>query len=354
MNKIIFKYLIIINIMSFCFEGLGSSGRLGNQILQYGIIIALCKIYDCDFTVSEEWIGKDYFCIDNVIIKEKEDNILYVDNISLDLLQIKTIKTDIEYNNIIKVRGNCPKYFIKEMIYYNSDDIFNKKMDIINKNIFHVAIVDIKYLEPYKNIIREQLSFNNDIIEKCNNILKNHKLNTKLICIHIRKDDFTTIPDYNFYTDINWYIKELDKINATDYKIYLCGLYSDNDLQKFNSYKPITLNDIDLEELNQYKNMKGELFDHYIMRKADILIFGNSTFPLSAAMLSINKDAKFIKITKGISRYIDPWNIFSYDFEKPTLFNLIKQICNHPIVFFNIFINIIKRILSGKRIFDYY
>jgi hypothetical protein len=374
--------------MSFCFEGLSSSGRLGNQLLQYSIIIALCKIHKCNFTLSEKWIGKNYFCIDNNINniaqttddakkpvvdtsskkleeddakkadEEKNDNILYVDKISLDLFQMRTIKTPKEYNDIILIRGDCPKYYRKKMIYYNSYDLFNKKIDIINKNIYHIAFIDIKYLEPYKDTICKQLSFNKNINEICNKILIDHKLDTKLdtklICIHIRKDDFTTIPDYNFYTNVDWYIKELDKLNTSNYIIYLCGLYSDSDLQKFIKYNPKTLKDINLKELNKYENMKGEIIDHYIMRKADILIFGNSSFPLSAAMLSINKNAKFIKITKGISRYINPWESFSYDFEQLTLFNLIKQICSHPIVFLNIFINIIKRILSGKRLFDTY
>lgn len=126
-----------------------------------------------------------------------------------------------------------------------------------------------------------------------------------IIGIHIRRGDFTKFIGHprHWVAPTSWYVSWLVLFLASD--------DLDSVLPDFKAYDPVTSHDL----ISNFPNI-GSFYpdpsfypDYFLLTQCDILAISNSTFSLTASMLS-NSGKQFMRpdITKAKLVRYDPWN----------------------------------------------
>ncbi len=332
------------------FFGLGVTGRLGNQIIQYCIIRHLEKTHGISIYHSR-WIGETFFQLDKV-----PD--------AVDHLVIKEISVDddsFRYDKILKLKNECMPEEIKPckhtFIKNGTSEIFlSKGFDIQNKVLFHYPRVNLSLLKSSESFLRSILQFKPAL----QNIAyqTKHRVfgNNKLVVIHVRKGDFNLMvnPYFMFITRLytDWISNNLDGSK----KLYVCGQPSQRIKKKFAKFRPVYFEDI----LNQNPSIQAShsyldiIIDQVLMRLEDELLISNSSFSFTSCMFSLNKNARFFKpnLEQGKLIEFSPWDSASYDV-CPFGFRFLKLYLKYRPRFGLSFIyQIIKMTLKGQKIRD--
>ena len=231
---------------SFCLlSRLGSNGRFGNQLLQYGIANIISEIHELNL-ITNEWIGDYIFGTGNSVKNYDKNNIFLVrEDEALKLINKESKIT----HQAIEIDG----YFCgNPAIWSDYAHIFRK------------------VLTPEANV--------NYWAKKILSSIKNN--NKKLIAIHIRNGDF----GYGRYwiAPCAWYKAWLKEIWGTlENPVLYISTDNPNIINEFSDYSPSSC--LDFRDCP-----KGFEFylDHWILRNSDFIVTSNSTFSGTAALLN--------------------------------------------------------------------
>lgn len=332
------------------FFGLGVTGRLGNQIIQYSIIRHLENLHGIKIYHSR-WLGEKLFTVPE--IRDSLSNIelhdIYVDDFSYQYDKILQLKTE----RMPEEDSRSKHKFIN---FGNSNLLISGQFDPVGKTIFHYPLVDLKYLKKHEHIIRSNLQFKSDYAEELYRI-KNHLFrNNKLIVIHVRKGDFNLLvnPYYIFIT--KFYVQWLEQNFDVNSRLYVCGQPTKGIKSVLKKYDPLYLEDILELDITKKLNLPhiDIIIDHGLMRLADNVLISNSSFSFTACMLSENPHAAFFKPSLESDKLIkfEPWGSYTYDvcpFGWKFIFYYMKY---RPWFGFAFIYQVVKMLLKGERIRD--
>jgi hypothetical protein len=252
-------------------------GRFGNQVFQYIICKILSTIHDTTFHLNPP---KDFlFFFDNCLSYKPFDFIN---------------KQNIQY------KESNPFYFDKTLFQKNNTDI---------SGFFQ----NLKYYENFYDIIINELKPNLKILKNANTYINIKTQNAKLkdiVCIHIRRTDYTKSQHFYNFLNIDYYLNIISEINYTH-----AFIISDDikNLKKEFEYKDPSLlkNIFFVDELDVYHQF-------YIMYLAGINVLSNSTFGWWSAFLSHLNYPKNVHIpypwvnSKNANLYPTHWQKHSF------------------------------------------
>lgn len=222
------------------FRRLGTFGGFGNQLYQYAgtKLYAYLHGYKCAFP---EWIGDDLF--DNTV----------------------------PYNRVQKVYSKIlPKYKWQNDESDRIKLLYAQPKDNINIHSYMQDSFSIQMLYEHKELILKWLAFKKEIEDPVVSMFNEYP---PFIAVHIRRGDF---PEHKWSSTekIHNAIKEL---NDKNYKLVICS--DDKDIiNEFSDYDLVKIN-------NSFSHMPDHIFDFLLLKHADILIAGGSTFSWWAAYL---------------------------------------------------------------------
>lgn len=247
------------------FNNIGYTGNLGNQLFQLAALLGTTK--KNNFTPSIP-VEKNK--------KEKPDGCLnLVTNkwIGFRLNIFDCFDINIQDNN-----GAIVKNSYKEPHFHFDENIFNIKNDTNIDGYFQSEL----YFKHIEDDIKNLFVFKKNVQDKSSLILKEKK-KTKLISIHIRRNDYLGLKHIYNLLDIEYYQKS---INMFDDEVYQYFIFSDD----IGWCKQI----FGENELIEYIEGNDPYVDLCLMTQCDHNIIGNSTFSWWGAWLNSNSSKKII------------------------------------------------------------
>lgn len=322
------------------FIGMGQTGRLGSQHIQYMIIIILEHLYKLKVN-HDIWLG---YWLYNITVQQ--NNFVY---------NFDPIVTNKEGFNFIKKFKDIKLQEEIELDDYedtNHKNLFSGNMILKDRPVFYSSHIDTQLLGKYKDLIRQKMSFKKKWKDIEKSILKNFG-NKKIVCLHIRRAEFVMImdPHYQFY--ISMYFKWLTKnFDFGDHVLYVCGDYTKKDLKYLSNFFPKTIEDLNYTKKNF--DWFDILVDQIVLRNASYILGNNSMFSFTASMLNEKEDLKcyrpnFYENFYNLVEY-DPWkskthNHFSF------LKGFVLTIRFDPFIIFKLLYFMCKKMLSRKPLF---
>lgn len=171
--------------MTISYNRLGSNGRLGNQMFQYAGFRGIAENRGYEWLIPPEDAESTcnyglFECFKMTHVKEH--------NKGFGLSNWKTIDSK---------------------IFHFDGELFSNCPDNINLNSYFQTE---KYFKHIENQIREDFSFNDEIIESCKEIMNEVG---DAIFIHIRRGDYVATPDYHPTLPIEYYEQALTKFDPS-------------------------------------------------------------------------------------------------------------------------------------------
>ena len=248
-------------------SNLGSNGRFGNQLLQYGLLRLYAERVGAQ-VLTPDWIGRDLFGLNDGFScgVEPTDKMDEPEIISLLSGQM----------------SRCPTGVVDTSGFF----IGNTALWAAERAKYH------RLFEPVGNVrvmAEESLS-------------RLRAMGRTIVGVHVRRGDFTG--GQYWPTPIEWYISWLKEFwdHLPDPVFYLA---SDDPevVNEFTQFSVMTDKDIAVP-------LPGAEFfiDHWILRNADILATSNSSFSMTAALLN-SRSVHFWRPDRqiGALRSFDPW-----------------------------------------------
>lgn len=248
-------------------------GRFGNQIFQYIICKILSTIHDTTFHLNPP-----------------QDFLNFFDN-------------SLSYKNF--------DFINKQNIQYKENNPFNFDKNLFQKNNIDICgfFQNFKYYENFYDTIINELKPNPKILKNCNTYINIKTRNAKLeniLCIHIRRTDYTTTQHFYNFLDVDYYLNIIKKINYTH--AFIISDDIKNLKKEFQHKNPSLLKNVFfIDELDVYHQF-------YIMYLAGINVLSNSTFGWWAAFLSDLNYQKNVHIpfpwtnSKNVNLYPEYWH----------------------------------------------
>jgi hypothetical protein len=243
-------------------KSIGYSGRLGNQLFQYAALKSLSLL-----------IGQDIILPNHTDIKA---------NGTYDPTNNKWIPYRLDLLDCFDL--NCKIGTIPE----GNDTI-----------VLEGYFQSYKHIEPYKDEIIKDLTFKPQILNKCNEILKDYK-NT--VAIHVRRGDYVKLPNYWVVTPE--YIQQaLEYFTDNEYTFLV---FSD-DIQWCKEVFPEGV--IFMEGNNQYEDL-------CLMSLCNHNIIANSSYSWWGAFLNQNPNKIVVAPNQWFSEYKDLSNLYPQQWKK--------------------------------------
>ncbi len=170
--------------MTISYNRLGSNGRLGNQMFQYAGFRGIANNRRFDWVIPPE--NSESTC-------------------NYGLFECFKMKHVAEEN---KGFGFSNWQTIDSKIFHFDEELFNNCPDNVNVNSYFQTE---KYFKNIENQIREDFTFNDDIVESCSEIM-NEVGNA--IFVHIRRGDYVATPDHHPTLPIEYYEQALEKFDS--------------------------------------------------------------------------------------------------------------------------------------------
>lgn len=169
------------------FSQLGNLGKLGNQMFQYASLKGIAINRGFEFCIPP----KNMFGVRDLSVKKSDSNI----HTAFDLT--KYVK-QVSNQNIIKESG------------FNFDEnLFNSCEDDID---LYGYFQSEKYFKNIKDEIKEDFTFHSDVIEDCNQFIKNQIQTDEIISLHIRRGDYLKLQSHHPILPIEYYENALNKL----------------------------------------------------------------------------------------------------------------------------------------------
>lgn len=274
---------------------LGRQGRWGNQIFEYAFLRSYAHryglYYQCDRWVGQRLLG----CSDPPI---REQLPIYRETIESKL------PAHLEQLNLTfppsgdEVRGHDFRGYAQfHTSYYNQDQRFIR-------DLFTLSPVVAERIQPPVADLRSR--------------------GRVVIGLHMRRGDTGRLIFY--LTPNQWYLEWLEKHwEGYDDPILFIASETPEDKEAFAEYHPVTSADLlslSDDPYRVYNYLKPDLTDPtptsmdwfpdwYLLTQCDVLVFGNSTFSFTAAMMNQNLQngsAWRSRLSTQTFEVIDPWN----------------------------------------------
>lgn len=170
--------------MTISYNRLGSNGRLGNQMFQYAGFRGIASNRGFDWLIPPE--DTDSTC-------------------NYGLFECFKM-AHVSENN--KGFGYSNWKTIDSEVFHFDEELFNTCPDNVNLNSYFQTE---KYFKNIESEIREDFTFNDDIVESCGEIIREVG---DAIFIHIRRGDYVATPDHHPTLSIEYYEKALSKFDT--------------------------------------------------------------------------------------------------------------------------------------------
>jgi hypothetical protein len=246
---------------------LGSNGRFGNQLLQYGFLRAYAAEFDLEVQVPD-WIGRDLFDLDD----------------PYPILSLPQLRDDqIDFSQSLCRQSST--------IYSN--------VDIWGYFIYPTRLL-ARYRELFQSLYQPGL-YLSDVSKNVSRNLRNR--GETIVTLHLRRGDF----GYGRFwiAPTQWYIAWLHTFWETlDRPVLYVATDDPSVIEQLSFFNPLTAADISgaVPGIEFYT-------DFHVLRESDIVAISNSTFSFTATLL--NTDGKtFVRpnqATQGLVAY-EPWD----------------------------------------------
>lgn len=168
------------------FNHIGNLGRLANQMFQYASLKGVAEYRGYEFCIPpKEVFGK------------KDENVRKTD---LNLYDVFNLE---EKNKVLLTKNPV----LPERMHCFDDEMFTNCPD--NVDLFGYYQSE-KYFKHIEDKIREDFSFNANLIEICKNFIEEN-FSDEVISLHIRRGDYITNPNHPVQS-IEYYKKSIDNL----------------------------------------------------------------------------------------------------------------------------------------------
>lgn len=236
-------------------NNIGNYGRLGNQMFQYASLKGIARKHGYSFCIPP----KDSFgTIDQ---KVRDANCDIYDVFGLDK------------NNIINVTNNTK---LKESTINFDENLFETCPDNVDLDGYFQSE---KYFKHIEDEIRQDFTFDSQLLEDANRFLDESYPNQYVISLHIRRTDYSEFPNHHPICSLEYYEKALSALPKE------CPVIIFTDDEKWCEQQNIF--DEDRFIISQGNTAE---FDLCLMTCCDFHIIANSSFSWWGAWLSKSKD----------------------------------------------------------------
>jgi len=169
------------------FNQLGNLGRLGNQMFQYASLRGIAANRGLGFCIPPEYS----FGVSDPNVKNSDTNI----HNAFDLSKVDKF---LEPNKMVKESG----FHFDEYLFNNCED---------NVDLYGYFQSE-KYFKHIEDQIRQDFTFDEDVINSCKDIITNEIGTSELISLHIRRSDYLHLQSFHPVPPIEYYIEALKKL----------------------------------------------------------------------------------------------------------------------------------------------
>lgn len=247
---------------------LGSNGRFGNQLIQYGFLRIVAQRFNLVPEIPY-WIGRHLFDL----------NDSYPSHVPLTPLNEKSV----DLKSLLTDAPVCEPRDSDLIGYFN----FSTGLMAPYRDAFRSYFQPCPPLQPMLADMQEQLRQSGDTV----------------VALHLRRGDF----GYGRFwiAPEAWYLEWLEKVWPQLRRPVLYIATDDpGTLDAFRDYRPLSMKDFDIR-------LPGAEFfpDFYTLTQADLLAASNSSFSITASMLNKRATQYFRpqRETESLQAY-DPWN----------------------------------------------
>lgn len=274
--------------MTISYDGLGSNGRIGNQMFQYASLRGIAKNKGYDFLIPpENHGGKTNYCL-------------------FDCFKM----IGVQENN--KGFGEFSNQHDDKDHFNFSEELFNNCPDNINLDGYYQTE---KYFKNVEKEIRKDFQFKDEIYNQCKEIIDGIG---NPIFLHVRRGDYVRVQQWHPLMSIEYYEEALKKFDKDVPVVVLSDDF--RWCQEQEIFKPdrffISESDVKFNNKMQMGDGKMEhslvgFWDMCLMSLCDGAIIANSTFSWWGAWLQKNKNKKVI--TPNPKKWFGPmysnWNM---------------------------------------------
>lgn len=275
-------------------RGLGRSGRWGNQVFQYMFLRTYTKRFGLDYQCPR-WIGQ--------LLMGHRDS-----RITKNLERVRERKD--------KTTTNRPQELVATFPPDDTQPIEDK--DYVGYCQYHTS-----YYQPDKLFARSLFVPTDQLLSRMQPVVdKLLDRGKTIVGMHMRRGDTGRLIFY--LTPNDWYLKWLDEHwNTLDNPVLFIASENPSDREAFSKYNPVMSSDL-LDLSNKpypiYNYLKYDLGnptpismdwfpDWYLLTKCNVLVFGNSTFSYTAAMMASNLISAWrSRLSTQSFDLVDPWN----------------------------------------------
>ena len=245
-------------------NGLGTKGRLGNQMFQYAALVGIAKNLKYEHCIPDHskasWFDKDV-----------NGNIVTVHH------QLQHL---FELNHLNGRFGVVNGYDVELQQHEFCKELFNECPD--NSNLIG-HFESYKYFENADNEIRNDYTFKEHILESASNFYKEKNIQNS-VCINVRRGDFIKFQDHHLPCTESYYMKCIEALGKD--RQYLIISDDIEWCKKIFIGNNFIFNDSFIDEISKAH------FDMCLGSLCSDFIISNSTFSWWMAYLSENKNKK--------------------------------------------------------------
>lgn len=276
---------------------LGRMGRWGNQIFQYAFLRTYAKKLGLSYQCPQ-WEGQRIFGFDDPPLN------------GASLPQLSE-RWNIDHSS----RSNY------QDAWYPS--IPPTGRDAINKDYCGYCQFHTSYYAPFKQFLQNTFTIAPEVERRVLPILEKLRYRGKtLVGLHLRRGD--TGRAIFYLTPNQWYLKWLEENwDRLDNPALFIASEDPKDIEDFRRYRPSCTSDfinLKAERYTSYNYLRCDLDnplpasmdwfpDWYVLNHCDVLLFGESTFSFTAALLNPSlREAWRSRLSLQSFEKINPWN----------------------------------------------
>ena len=188
------------------YDRLGTNGRFGNQLFQYAALRGIAAHHGYDWCIPPD----DHPTYANYGIHHP----FKLPHLKNQGFVNKNFGPQAMYSyENLKGLNSTPN--IKESVYYFDEEMFNNFEDGSNLDGFCQTE---KYFKHIEDEIREDFSFNDDIIEPCNEFISNFE---NILFLHVRRGDNVGREEYYRMMTFDYYERALKHFDDDAYVLIM-------------------------------------------------------------------------------------------------------------------------------------
>jgi hypothetical protein len=258
--------------MTISYNGLGSNGRIGNQMFQYASLRGIAKNRGFDFLIPpENNLGRTNYCL-------------------FECFKMAGVK---ESN---KGFSDFTEQHDDQGHFNFSKELFETCKDNINLNGYYQTE---KYFLNAKEEVRKDFEFKDEIVDECKSFIDS--IGQTPIFLHVRRGDYVRVQQWHPLMPIEYYKNALSKFDKNVPVVILSDDFEWCQQQEIFKPDRFFISESDVKFNNKMQMGDGKMeqslvgfWDMCLMSLCDGAIIANSTFSWWGAWLQKNPNKKII------------------------------------------------------------